>query len=179
MMDPDELLHLFAVLISNPHFTATMKTLFVLLLGAILGVVGWRYYERSQHPTFGQRAVALEEKTEATVKKTEAAVAGKAQDWKLDSESIKEELAKTGQVVRTKAKAAGEVIDDVRIVAVIKGKYVMEKNLSAFAITVDCRDGQVHLSGSVTSPEHIGKAVTLALGTSGVHDVVSQIVVRN
>jgi osmotically-inducible protein OsmY len=156
-----------------------MKTLFILLIGAILGVVGWRYYERSQNPTVSQRVEDLADKAKEGVVDAKDAVAKKAGDANLTTESIKEELAKTGQIARSKAKTVGERIDDARIVAVINGKYVVEKNLSAFAINVDCRDGQVHLTGSVNSPELIGRAVTLALETNGVHNVISQLVVKN
>ena len=156
-----------------------MKTLFVLLFGAIIGVVGWRYYVRTQNPSLNQRVEHLGDKTRETAIEAREAVASKTEDWKLNTEAIKEELAKTGQVVRTKAKAAGEVIGDARIITVIKGKYVMEKELSAFAISVDCQDGQVRLTGSVSSADYIGRAVKLALETGGVHNVVSQLVVKN
>ena len=156
-----------------------MKTaIFFFLIGAIAGVIGWRYYERSQTPTIGQRVENLADKTRDAATNAKEAVATKADDWKLGSENIKEELAKTGQVVRSKAKTAGEFIDDARIVTVIKGKYVMEKDLSVFAINVDCRDGQVQLTGSVSSTDLIGRAVTLALETNGVRNVVSQLVVK-
>jgi hypothetical protein len=164
-----------------------MKTaIFLFLIAALAGVVGWRYYERSQHPTLGQRVDDLADKgREAATGAKEAAtgakeaVAGKAEDWKLTSADIKEELAKTGQVVRSKARTVGEIFDDARIIAVIKGKYVMESSLSTFAISVECRAGDVLLTGSVTSEEHIGRAVTLARQTRGVRNVVSQLVVRN
>ena len=157
-----------------------MKTaLLFLIIGAIAGAVGWRYYERTQNPTLAQRTGDLVDKTKEVAVGTKDAVVAKADDLKLSSENIKDELAKTGQVVRKKAKVAGEIMADARIIAVIKGKYVLEKELSAFAITVNCQDGQVNLTGAVTAPEHIGKAVQLALETSGVHDVVSQLVVRS
>ena len=156
-----------------------MKTLIVLLLGAALGIVGWRYYERTQNPTLAQRVEDVTDKTRDAAGKAKDAVAGKAEGANLTAENIKEELAKTGQVVRSKARIVGERIDDARIVAVINGKYVVEKNLSTLAINVDCRDGQVRLTGSVDSPELIGRAVTLAIETSGVHHVVSQLVVKN
>ena len=111
--------------------------------------------------------------------KAREAVADKAEDWKLTPENIKEELLRTGRVVRNKAKAVGERLDDARIIAVIKGKYVVEKDLSTFAINVDCSDGAVKLTGSVASFELIGRAVTLALQTGGVHRVDSQLVVKN
>jgi len=157
-----------------------MKTaLFFLLIGAILGAVGWRYYQRTQNPTIGQRVEHLADKTRQAASDTKEAVAGKAEDWKLAPDNIKDELARTGRVVRSKARVVGDRIDDARIIAVIKGKYVVEDDLSALAITVDCRDGAVRLTGTATSPENIGRAITLALETSGVHNVVSQLVVKN
>ena len=157
-----------------------MKTaLFFLLIGAILGAVGWRYYQRTQNPTIGQRVEHLADKTRQAASDTKEAVAGKAEDWKLAPDNIKDELARTGRVVRSKARVVGDRIDDARIIAVIKGKYVVESNLSALAITVECRDGAVKLTGSATSPENIGRAISLALETSGVHNVVSQLVVKN
>jgi len=157
-----------------------MKTaVFFLLIGAILGAVGWRYYQRTQNPTIGQRMDAVADKTREVADNTKDAVAGKAEDWKLSPENIKEELGRTGRVVRSKAKVVGERMDDARIVAVIKGKYVVDSNLSALAITVECRDGAVKLSGSATSPENIARAIRLALETSGVHNVASQLVVKN
>jgi len=157
-----------------------MKTAFIfLVIGAIAGAVGWRYYERSQHPTLQQRADDVADKTRNAATDAKDAVASKAEDWHLTPDSIQDELAKTGRVVRSKAKVMGERIDDARIIAVIKGKYVVAKDLSALAISVDCRDGDVRLTGSVTSTENIARAVTLALQTGGVHNVVSQLVVRN
>ena len=157
-----------------------MKTaIFCLLIGAVLGILGWRYYQRAHNPTFGQRVENVTDQARTAAGDASAVVADKAEDWKLTPENIKEELLRTGRVVRSKAKAVGERLDDVRIIAVIKGKYVVEKDLSTFAINVDCRDGAVKLTGSVTSFEHIARAVTLALQTGGVHTVVSQLVVKN
>jgi osmotically-inducible protein OsmY len=156
-----------------------MKTVFILLIGAVLGVVGWRYYQRNQNPTMGQRVEQLADKTREAASDTKDAIAGKAGDLNLTPDNIRDELAKTGRVARSKARDLGDRIDDARIITVIKGKYVVEKDLSAFAINVDCRDGAVTLTGSVTAPEQIGRAVELALQTGGVHEVVSQLVVKN
>ena len=155
------------------------KAIVFLLLGAVLGAVGWRYYQRSQNPTLEQRVGRAAEKTREAVVEAKNEVANKAGDSKSKSESIKQELAKTGELVSSGAKTVGEHLDDARIVALIKSKYVMDKNLSALAITVDCHDGDVRLTGSVSAPEYIGAAVTLAQGTSGVRSVVAQLVVRN
>src|SRR5450432_1385889 len=143
-----------------------MKTFLVLLVGVVIGAVGWNYYQHSQNPTFADRAQHAADKTRDTVAEAGDKVAAKAEDWKLTPDSVKEELARTGEVVRSKAKIVGEKMDDARIVAVIKGKYVMEKNLSALAISVDCTDGDVKLTGSVDSADRIALAVTLALQTS-------------
>ena len=156
-----------------------MKTLFfVLLIGVIAGASGWRYYQRSQTPTLGQRATSLAERTREAAIEAKDAVVAKAQEWKLDPQNIKDELARTGQVVRSRAIVVGERMDDARIVAVIKGKYVVEKNLSSFDISVECHDGAVKLTGSVNSPAQIGQAMALALQTNGVHHVVSDLVVK-
>ena len=156
-----------------------MKTLFILLLiGAIAGAMGWQYYERKQHPTLGQRAADLTERSRQAAIDAKDVVAAKVKEWNLTPENIGEELAKTGSVIRSRAMAVGERMDDVRIVTVIKGKYVMEKNLSSFTISVESQDGEVKLTGSVSSADQIGQAVGLALQTSGVHRVVSQLAVK-
>jgi len=156
-----------------------MKTLFVLLLLCVIGgAFGWQYYQRSQTPTIAERAAALAERTRETAIQAKEVVAAKAEEWKLTPDNIKDELGKTGRVVRSRAIAAGERMDDARIVAVIKGKYVVEKDLSSFDISVECRDGAVKLTGSVNFPAQIGQAVALALQTSGVHNVVSDLSVK-
>jgi osmotically-inducible protein OsmY len=152
---------------------------FFLLIGAILGAIGWRYYQRAQHPTLTQQAENLAGQARVAAGDTKQAVVAKAEDWKLTPDNIRGELAQSGRVVRSKARDMGDSIADARIVAVIKGKFVVDNNLSVLAISVACTDGSVTLTGSATSPENIGRAVTLALETHGVHHVVSQLVVRS
>lgn len=152
-----------------------MKTFLILLLGAVLGILGWRYYQRTHPAPISEQAEQLADQTRDAAEE----VKDKAEDWKLTPENIREELAKTGRVVRTKARAVGGRLDDARIVAVIKGKYVVEKDLSSLAISVECREGAVRLTGTVPGVEQIGRAVTLALQTDGVKDVVAQLTVRN
>jgi osmotically-inducible protein OsmY len=156
-----------------------MKTLLVLLLLCVIGgAFGWQYYQRSQNPTVGQQAAALAERTREVAGQAKEIVAAKAEEWKLTPDNIKEELGKTGRIVRSRAIAIGERMDDARIVAVIKGKYVVEKNLSSFDISVECHDGAVKLTGSVTSPAQVGQAMALALQTNGVHNVISDLSVK-
>ena len=156
-----------------------MKTLFILLLvGTLAGAVGWRYYQRQQNLTFGDRAAALAERGREVAGEARDAVMAKAEEWNLTPDNIKAELKKTGRIFRSRASALGETMDDTRITTVIKGKYVVEKNLSVFDISVECLDGEVKLSGSVNSAEQIGHAVKLALQTNGVHSVVSHLAVK-
>ena len=156
-----------------------MKTLFLLLLvGTIAGAIGWQYYQHNQKPTIAERAAALAEHSREMAIEAKEAVAAKADEWKLNPDSIKDELAKTGRVVRSRAIAVGERMEDARIVTVIKGKYIAEKNLSSFDISVECRDGAVKLTGSVFSADQIGQAMGLALQTSGVHSVISDLSVK-
>lgn len=155
------------------------RGILLLFFVALIGVIAWHYYQPLEKPTLEQRADAMADQARDAAAGAKGAVTGKAEDWKLTSENIKEELERTGRVVRSKARIVGEHIDDARIIAVIKGKYVMDKNLSALAISVACRDGHVTLTGSATSEELIGRAVDLALQTSGVQNVESQLVVKN
>jgi osmotically-inducible protein OsmY len=157
-----------------------MKTLFILLLiAALAGAYCWHNYQRSQNPTMGQRATAFAERSREVAVAAKVAVVAKAEEWNLTPENIKDELAKTGRVVRTQAMAASESMVDARIVSVLKGKYLVEKNLSSFDIQVECRDGEVKLAGSVGSARQIGRAVGLALETNGVHRVVSYLAVKS
>lgn len=156
-----------------------MKTLFVILiLGVIAGAFGWQYHQRSQKPTIADRASLLAERTKEAAIQTKDAVVAQAQEWKLTPDHIKDELDKTGRVVRSRAVSIGERMDDVRIVTVIKGKLVVEKNLSVFDIDVECHDGAVKLSGQVDSPAQIGQVMALALQTTGVHNVISDLAVK-
>ena len=53
-----------------------------------------------------------------------------------------------------------------------------DKDLSALSISVNTTSGIVTLSGTVSSPEHISKAMLLAMETEGVREVVSTLQVR-
>ena len=95
---------------------------------------------------------------------------------------IKEELARSSMVVREKTRKATGAISDAtanaRITATIKGKFLAESGLASFHINVDTTDGLVTLSGTVSSPDDVAKAVRLALDTEGVHKVISTLQVK-
>jgi len=100
----------------------------------------------------------------------------------LKTEDIKEELERTGTVVRRKAEKVGAAIADAaanaKITAAIKAKLAVDSQLSSLKISVDTTDGLVTLSGSVGAYDEIGKAIRIALETDGVRQVVSTLQVK-
>ncbi|HEY0946193.1 MAG TPA: BON domain-containing protein [Opitutaceae bacterium] len=114
----------------------------------------------------------------SVVEETKATISEKLTEWHLTPADLKEELAKGGAIVRSKAQAAGGKISDARIATVVKARYVLDRELSARAIEVDVADGVVTLSGRVGSPELIGRAIGLALESDGVVRVESNLTVE-
>jgi osmotically-inducible protein OsmY len=131
-----------------------MKTFILLLLGAVLGIAGYHYYQRTQHPTLAQQ--------------TDAAV-----------DTTKDKASDLKNTVVEKSKKVGETMDDARIIAAIKGKFLVEKDLSSLALSVSCNDGHVVLTGTAASDELAARAARLARETSGVVGVTSRVVVKN
>lgn len=131
-----------------------MKTLLIFLLGIVVGALGWRYYERTYEPTVAQRAGnAAEQTREAAANVRDKTAAG--------------------------AREIGENLGDAGIVALIKGKYMVEKDLSSLAISVACDDGHVTLTGNVASAELIARATEIARKTAGVTGVTSRLEVKS
>jgi hyperosmotically inducible protein len=155
-----------------------MKTFMTgLLLGIIVTVAAiWYYADKNPH------AHEAKEDIRGAATETKEFVRDKVDSWNLTPDSIKDELARTGQVVREKAAGVGHKIADAtadaRITTTIKAKLVADPDLSALSISVSTTDGQVTLSGSVSSPEKIAKAMQLALGVDGVQKVVSTLQVK-
>jgi hypothetical protein len=109
------------------------------------------------------------------------AVAQKLIAWKLTPSDVKEELAKTSRVVREKARSTGAAIStgvsNTRVIAVIKAKYTLDRDLDPAGISVDCDAGKVTLTGTLADAALVGRAITLALDTEGVSEVVSLLTV--
>ena len=103
-------------------------------------------------------------------------------DLALDPDSIRDELNRTGRIVRRKATTAVRVVaeatEDVRTTATIKARLALDPQLSALDIGVSTADGRVTLSGWVESPEHLARLVRLALEHDGVEEVISTVRVR-
>ena len=159
-----------------------------LVLGIIFGVVAYWYIQKkaAEHPEAQQRyeQAASETASNAAIVAHNAsdALRAKLETLDLNPGEIKDELARTGEVVRRKAQDIGQAAvsaaSDARAVAEIKAKYAMNPSLSVWKISVRCNQGHVKLSGSVSSPEDIGKAIALALEADGVRDVTSTIQVQ-
>lgn len=130
------------------------KFLLILLLGILIGVLGWRYYQSAYHPTLTQRTGDLSDQT-------------------------REAATGTKQQATTSAKELGGYIGDAGIISLIKGKYVMDRDLSALAIKVECTNGHVTLTGTVASSELMARAAEIARQTKGVTEVASQLTVKN
>lgn len=162
------------------------SVVFFFLLGIAAGAVATAVYlkqpERAPSAPAArtQSAVAQAARSaQATAGHASDAVAQELRQARLMPDDLRKDLAETGQVVRTKAVAAGQAVSDARILSVIKAKYLLDGSLSAFDIHVTVEAGKVTLDGSVTSLDLIGRAVAVALGTDGVRSVTSHLVVEH
>jgi osmotically-inducible protein OsmY len=155
-----------------------MKTLLLLIIGILLGVVIVHTYDHRNNSGIAADRTSIASHAEAAANTAGSAVEDKLVQWHLTSDDIKADLSKTGKVVRANAQVAGEKIDDTRVAAVIKAKYLLDRDISAFDISVDVTDGKVVLSGRVASEAIIGRAVELALDTDGVSNVSSDLTLR-
>lgn len=154
-----------------------MRHLLTLIIGILIGIaIHW--YITQGHPGLASSPTHTElTATGATNNESVNRVASK-----FDSESIKAELAQTGKVIREKSEQAGQALskaaDNARITATIKAKLVQDSGLAAFKIDVDTTDHVVTLSGTVSSPDQIARAMQLALETDGVQKVVSTLQIK-
>lgn len=148
-----------------------MKTLLVLIIGAAIGIGAYIYFRDSGKSSFQKAGDKISDSASDLRDKMD-----------LDTDHIKDELARTGKVIRKKAEQAGTAVadatSDARITGEIKGKFALESDLSALKISVNTTDGVVTLSGSASSAEAIKKAMKLALDVNGVTQVVSTLQVK-
>jgi osmotically-inducible protein OsmY len=156
-----------------------MKTFLVLIVGLTIGGAAVWYYGNYRNDP---RVRSAGQKVETAAKSARDAATNELQVLHLRPEDIKDELGRTGQVVRRVAAQAGHAIADAtadaRTTAAIKAKLLASSDLSALNISVNTTTGVVTLSGAVASPEHISKAILLAMETSGVREVVSTLQVK-
>jgi len=156
-----------------------MKIILALIVGVLVGAAAVWFYGTGR----GKASVKTTgDQIENTTKAARDELQQKMKEYNLTPEQIKEDLARTGQVVRRKAREAGQAIADAtadaRITGAIKAKLVASRDLSAMSISVNTTDGVVTLSGSVASPEDISKAMLLSMETDGVREVISALQVK-
>jgi osmotically-inducible protein OsmY len=181
-----------------------MKALFCFLLGLAAGAFGLHLYQQRQTPPsaastlpeaparrdapaptptpsaplrerVGQTARQVGDQTRELARETREAVGEKLRDWHLTPDDLREDLRRGRDIVRTRARDAGERFSDARIVAVVKAKLVLDRELSARAIVVSADNGDVTLTGEVAAPDLVGRAIALALDTEGVLTVTSRL----
>ena len=156
-----------------------MRVLLALIIGIALGAAGVWYYGTTQGKA---RMDAAGEQIKDTAKSAGAAIEDKLRVLDLRTNDIKDELTRTGRVIRKKAQEAGQAIADAtadaRITAAIKAKILADHDLSVLSVSVNTTGGVVTLSGTVPSAEAISKAMLLAMETSGVQEVISTLQVK-
>ena len=156
-----------------------MRVLVALVVGIIIGAAAlWVYNTQEGHAKVQSAADQMSN----AVKSAGNTIQEKWRELNIRPEDIKEELARSGTVVRRKAgeagKALAEATADARVTAAIKTKLMASRDLPGLSISVNTTDGVVTLSGSVPSVDAISKAMGLALETEGVHQVISTLQVK-
>jgi hyperosmotically inducible protein len=156
-----------------------MRVLLALIVGLALGAGAVWYFGWGRNNPQVQSA---EHQVENAARSAGDAIQEKLRVLDLRPQDVKDELARSGQVVRRKAKEAGQaMVDataDARITAAIKGKLVASRDLSAVSISVNTTDGIVTLSGTVPSADALSKAMLLTMETDGVKEVISTLQIK-
>jgi len=156
-----------------------VKALFSLFVLALIGFAAFWYLTGARREESVQKA---EEEVAKTAVRLKDAIEDKLKNTSLRGDDIKEELARSGKVVRQLAKDVSAVVAeatvDARVTAAIKTKLVKDPDLSALSISVNTTYGVVTLSGTAPSYDAIGKAMLLAMETDGVREVISTLQVR-
>jgi hypothetical protein len=156
-----------------------VRIILALIVGLALGAAIVWYVNTGRNNPQVQSAT---DQVGNAVRSAGGAIEEKLRVLDLRPQDVKDELNRTGQVVRRKAKEAGQVIADAtadaRVTAAIKGKLVANGDLSALSISVNTTGGIVTLSGTVPSADAISKAMLLAMETDGVKEVISTLQVK-
>jgi hypothetical protein len=138
------------------------------LIGALVAAAaGWYFFVAKDNPRLSHAWDAVD---------------AQLAEWHLNGDEIREELGRTGKVLRRQVSDFGVAMasasSDTAITAKIKAKYALERDLSIFGISVNTTDGRVTLAGNVTSHRQIGRAMLIALKTDGVREVNSTLQVK-
>ncbi len=152
-----------------------VRVFLALIIGVVLGAAGLWFFSSGQGKSAGKQI-------QDAATSTRDAVQEKLRVLDLRTNDIKDELTRTGQVIRRRARDAGQVIADAtadaRTTAAIKAKLIANRDLPGLGISVNTTAGVVTLSGFVGSTEQISKAMLLAMDTEGVREVISTLQVK-
>jgi len=156
-----------------------MRVFLAFVLGLIIGSAGlWFYLSANGRSQVRNGEAELGN----AARSARDAIGERLRALHLNPDEVKDELARTGQVVRRKAQEAGQTIAnaaaDTKVTATIKGKLLVNHELASQDISVTTTDGVVTLSGTVGSVDDISRAMALAMETDGVREVVSKLQVR-
>jgi osmotically-inducible protein OsmY len=156
-----------------------VKVFLSLIVGMLVGAALVWILSTSQGRS---SAEAIGNQIQSAAESARDSVQAKLKVLDLRTNDIKDDLARSGQVVRRRAREAGQAIADAtadaRTTTAIKGKFLSSRELSALSVSVNTTGGVVTLSGFVNSTEDISKAMLLALETDGVREVISTLQVR-
>ena len=157
-----------------------MRVLFALIIGIVLGAAGlWYLTTQRANPQIQNAANQVQN----AAKSAGDSIQEKLRILDLRTNDFKDELARTGKIVRRKAREAGQALADAtadaRITGSIKAKLLGDRELSVLSISVNTTEGVVTLSGTVPTPEAISKAMLLAMETDGVQEVISTLQVKS
>ena len=156
-----------------------MRVFLALIIGIVIGVAGLWYLNTHDGRS---RVRSAGDQLEGAAKSARDTLEEKLRVLDLRTNDIRDELARTGEVIRRKAREAGQAIADAtadaRTTTAIKAKLVKDRELSALSISVNTTGGVVTLSGTVPSTEAISKAMLLAMDTDGVSEVISTLQVK-
>lgn len=92
--------------------------------------------------------------------------------------SMGEKATEIGEKASEIGKGAADVVEDSSITALIKGKFLSQKELESFDIHVKTTDGVVALTGTVDHKAQSALAESLAQGTKGVKKVENLLKVK-
>lgn len=154
------------------------KILYGFVLGVIVGALGFWYFVHG--PGQGKLEKAMDDAAVEASKFKHSIQQGLTN---LSAADVRDELSRTGTIVREKARQVGNAVattaGNASITASIKARLVADLGKAALDINVDTHDGLVTLSGTAASHDVIARAVKTALDTDGVHKVVSTIQLKS
>ena len=87
-------------------------------------------------------------------------------------------LAMVACAPTAKREGAGEYVDDTLITTKVKAALAADPTVKATEVNVETFKGMVQLSGFVSSPESIQKAIELTRGVGGVRGVKNAMTVK-